>query len=43
MLVQKDTLVCVNKCVEEQISTAIPATMRAVSAQLKKISAEQSS
>ncbi|KAM7540083.1 hypothetical protein Aperf_G00000021683 [Anoplocephala perfoliata] len=43
MLLQKDTLVCVNKCVEEQISTAIPATMRAVSAQLKKISAEQSS
>ncbi|KAM3186254.1 hypothetical protein ACTXT7_004711 [Hymenolepis weldensis] len=43
MLVQKDTLVCVNKCIEEQISTAIPASIRAVSASLKKISAEQSS
>nr|CDS27079.1 protein fam136a [Hymenolepis microstoma] len=43
MLVQKDTLVCVNNCVEEQISTAIPAAIRAVSASLKKISAGQSS
>ncbi|VDL32367.1 unnamed protein product [Hymenolepis diminuta] len=43
MVVQKDTLVCVNKCIEEQISTAIPASIRAVSASLKKISAEQPS
>ncbi|KAH9286769.1 Uncharacterized protein ECG_01830 [Echinococcus granulosus] len=43
ILVQKETLVCVNKCVEEQITNAIPATVRLVSAQLQKLRAEQPS
>ncbi|VDM15937.1 unnamed protein product [Hydatigera taeniaeformis] len=38
-----ETLVCVNKCIEEQITNAIPATVRLVSAQLQKIRAEQPS
>eukprot|EP00108_Taenia_solium_P012092 TsM_000878000 transcript=TsM_000878000 gene=TsM_000878000 len=43
ILVQKETLVCVNKCVEEQITNAIPATVRLVSTQLQKLRAEQPS
>lgn len=43
LLVQKDSLDCVKKCVEDQIFTAIPATVRAVTAELKKLSAQQSS
>uniref|UniRef100_A0A5K3F7X4 Protein FAM136A n=1 Tax=Mesocestoides corti TaxID=53468 RepID=A0A5K3F7X4_MESCO len=41
MLVQKESLACSTQCVDEQLLSAIPATMGRISTQLEKLRKEQ--
>lgn len=41
LLVQKDSLGCLSKCIDTQIGETIPATVARISSQLKKLHSEQ--